>query len=137
MSSILTPALLLIIWTLLIWLLMYRRRIPAMKAARIRPQDARHKGILDSLPSPARAAQENYNHLHEQPTIFYALVFYTHLAGTADGFMVGLAYAYLALRIVHSLVQTTVNIVLLRFTCFALGTLVLMVMAIRNLIALY
>ena len=65
---------------------------------------------------------DNYNHLMEQPTIFYALVFYIYLAGQADQLHVWLAWAYVALRVVHSLIQCTINRVPLRFLVFALAT---------------
>ncbi|MCX2980231.1 MAPEG family protein [Halieaceae bacterium IMCC14734] len=135
-NAILTPALALITWSLVIWFLMYARRIPAMQAANIDPGDAKHPGSLDVLPSGARAAADNFNHLHEQPTIFYALVFYTLLAGNADGIAVNLAWAYVAIRVVHSLVQTTSNNVMLRFPLFAASSLVLVAMTVRNLLAL-
>jgi hypothetical protein len=79
---------------------------------------------------------DNYNHLHEQPTVFYALVFYTHLAGTAGEAAVALARACVALRVLHSLVQNTINRVMIRFSLFALATLVLMALAVLNLLAL-
>ena len=135
-GTILTPVLILISWTLLIWLWMYAKRIPAMQKAKLAPQDARFPGSLDILPDDARQAAHNYNHLHEQPTIFYALMFYSHLVGVADGLNITLAWAYVALRIVHSLVQLTVNIVMIRFSTFALSSLVLIVIAVRNLLAL-
>jgi hypothetical protein len=115
---------------------MYIKRIPAMRAANINPQDARHPGSLTRLPSHVRAATDNYNHLHEQPTVFYALVIYGYLAGTLAAADLWLAWIYVGLRIVHSLVQITANIVMLRFLIFAASSLVLVVMAARQLMAL-
>lgn len=125
------PALALVGWTLVVWIWMYATRIPAMQAAKVDPQTARHPGSLDVLPSSARQVADNYNHLMEQPTIFYAALFAGHAAGLADPFAIGLAWAYVTLRVVHSLVQCTVNVVTLRFLVFALSTLVLMVLAAR------
>jgi len=79
---------------------------------------------------------DNYNHLMEQPTIFYALAFYIVLAGHTDLLHIDLAWAYVGLRVVHSLIQTTINRVTLRFLVFALSTLVLMAMAVREVLAL-
>lgn len=135
-SPMLTPALALISWTLLIWIWMYILRIPAMQSAGIDPDDARHPGSLDALPTAARQVADNYNHLHEQPTLFYALVFYTALAGNGDALAVNLAWAYVGLRVLHSLIQNTFNRVLARFTVFALSTVVLMALAGTNLLAL-
>ena len=134
-TTFLTPVLALVSWTLIVWFWMYARRIPAMNAAGIDPQDAQHPGSLNVLPQKARSAADNYNHLHEQPTIFYALIIYSHLAGVADELNLTLAWAYVGLRVLHSLVQVTVNKVTLRFTLFAVSTLVLVVIAIRNVLA--
>lgn len=135
MTSILTPMLALASWTLLIWLWMYATRIPAMKAAGIDPQDAAHPGSLNALPAKARQVADNYNHLHEQPTIFYAVLAYTHLAGTTDALMIQLAWAYVGIRVLHSLVQATFNRVMVRFLLFVLGSLTLLTIAVRNILA--
>jgi hypothetical protein len=133
--TILTPVLALVTWTLIIWIWMYAVRIPAMNAAKMDPQNARHPGSLDGLPSSVRQVADNYNHLFEQPTIFYALIFYIYLAGKPDVIAVDLAWAYVVLRVVHSLIQCTINRVTLRFTVFTLSTVVLMVMAVREILA--
>ncbi|PCI60929.1 MAG: hypothetical protein COB37_08990 [Kordiimonadales bacterium] len=136
MTSILTPILALIVWTLIVWLWMYLTRIPAMKAAKIEPQAAAHPGSLNVLPSNIRAIADNYNHLHEQPTIFYALAVYSHLAGTASGWMIDLAWGYVALRILHSVAQNILQNVTVRFSLFFLTALVLIAMAAMNVVAL-
>ena len=131
----LTPVLILIIWTLVMWVWMYATRIPAMQKAKINPDDARHPGsvLKEKLPSNVRAVADNYNHLHEQPTIFYALMFYTALTGNADPLGLMLAWAYVGLRILHSLVQVLSPRVGQRFFVFLLASLVLMVMTGRAL----
>ncbi len=136
MNSMLTPVLVLVCLSLLIWIWMYATRIPAMRRAKLDPDAAMHPGALNVLPSEVRRVADNYNHLMEQPTIFYALVFYIYLAGLVDPFYVGLAWAYVGLRVIHSVVQCTVNRVPLRFLVFSLSTLVLMIMAIRAVLAL-
>lgn len=136
MTSILTPVLALVCLSLLVWIWMYATRIPAMSSAKIDPQAAMHPGSLDVLPSSVRRVADNYNHLMEQPTIFYALVFYIFLAGIVDPLFIWLAWAYVGLRVLHTLVQCTVNVVNLRFLLFALSTLVLMVMAARAVLRL-
>ena len=78
------PVLALIVWTLVMWLWMYATRIPAMQKAQINPDDARHPGTYgDKLPANVRSVADNYNHLHEQPTVFYALMFFAALTGAA------------------------------------------------------
>ncbi|MGD9801114.1 MAG: MAPEG family protein [Parvularculaceae bacterium] len=136
MTPMLTPVLALVCWTLFIWAWMYATRIPAMRKAKIDPQSAIHPGSLSGLPTDARVVADNYNHLHEQPTIFYALALYAHLAGAADPVNVWLAWAYVGLRIVHSFMQIVVRRVMLRFLVFATGSVVLILMAIRCVLAL-
>jgi len=135
-QAMLTPVLALVTLSLIVWIWMYATRIPAMQKAKIDPQNARHPGSLDSLPSSARQVADNYNHLMEQPTIFYALVFYIAMTGHADSWHVWFAWAYVILRVLHTLVQCTVNIVSLRFTIFTTSTLVLIAMTVRELLML-
>jgi len=137
MTSLLTPMLALIAWSLVIWIWMYATRLPAMRAAGIEPQAAAHPGSLDGLPSSARQVADNYNHLFEQPTIFYALVLYIVFKGHSDGLHIYMAWAYVVLRVVHSLIQCTVNIVNLRFLVFVLSSLVLIAMTVREVLAFF
>ena len=122
----LAPVLALIIWTLLVWVLLYVRRIPAMQKAGMDPEEAKFPGTYgDRLPEKARAAADNYNHLLEQPTIFYALMFYLYLTGETTPWVIYLGWAYVVLRVLHTLVQTSVGKVMIRFALFALSTLCL------------
>ncbi|MEZ5891994.1 MAG: MAPEG family protein [Parvularculaceae bacterium] len=134
--TMLTPVLALVVWTLIVWIWMYATRIPAMQKAKIHPQSAVHAGSLNTLPTEVRVVADNYNHLHEQPTIFYALAIYSYLVGVADDLNIWLAWGYVAARIVHSLVQIIVRKVMLRFQVFALGSVLLMAIAARNVFAL-
>jgi hypothetical protein len=133
MATILTPILALIILSLLVWIWMYATRIPAMQKMGINPDNARHPGSLDGLPSAVRQVADNYNHLMEQPTIFYALAFYIYLSGQQDHLYIVLAWVYVGLRVVHTLIQCTVNRVAWRFSVFVLSTLVLIAMTVRVL----
>jgi hypothetical protein len=135
-DSVLGAVLALIVWSLIVWAWMYALRIPAMQKARINPDDARHPGALDVLPANVRQVAENYNHLMEQPTIFYALAFLTVLVGHDGGTAVTLAWAYVVLRVIHSLVQNTVNRVMVRFAVFSLSTIVLIIWAAIETMAL-
>ena len=135
MNSILAAVLALVVWTLIIWVWMYATRIPAMQKAGIKPQRAQEPDSLDSLPLSVRQIAYNYNHLMEQPTIFYALAFVTFLAGHENGTTIALAWAYVALRVVHSLIQCTVNNVMARFTVFSISTIVLIVWATIEVLA--
>lgn len=131
-----TPVLILICWTFVLWFWMYATRIPAIYAAGLDPARVKSKSDLDVLPQSVKQIADNYNHLHEQPTVFYALAAYSHLVGVADGLNAGLAWAYVGLRVVHSLIQCTINFVPLRFAVFVSSSLVLMVITARNVLAL-
>jgi hypothetical protein len=134
-TQFLTPVLVLVTWTLIMWIWMYATRIPAMNKAGVDPQDAAHPGTwAHRIPSSVRAVADNYNHLHEQPTIFYALMFFTALTGGGDATALRLAWAYVILRVLHSLVQATFNRVIVRFSIFSLATLTLMIMVVRQLL---
>ncbi len=132
MNTMIAPVLALVSWSLVMWAWMYAQRLPAMTKAGIKPQDARFPGALDALPDAARQAAHNYNHLMEQPTIFYAAALAIFAAGHGDATAVALAWAYVALRVAHSIVQAGVNIVMARFVVFCLSTLVLAAMVVRE-----
>lgn len=132
-APILVPALALVCWTFVMWCWLYATRIPAMRAVGL--DKFQEKKDLDVLPRKVRQVADNYNHLHEQPVLFYALVFYCHLAGTGDATNVTLAWTYVGFRVAHSLFQALVNFIPVRFALFALGSLALMGIAARNVIA--
>ena len=132
-TEFLTPVLALVAWTLVMWIWMYATRIPAMKAAGIDPQEAAYPGTwVHRLRPGVRSVADNYNHLHEQPTIFYALMFFAAMTGGGDATALKLAWAYVVLRVLHSLVQATFNRVVVRFSIFALGSITLMIFTIRE-----
>lgn len=122
---------------LVMFIWMYATRIPAMNRAKLDPQTAQHPGSLDSLPSEVRRVADNYNHLFEAPTIFYAMVFAIVLLGHADYWHMICAWAYMILRALHSLTQATFNRVTLRFSLFALSWVALGIMIVREVAALY
>jgi hypothetical protein len=115
------------------WAWMYATRIPAIQRADIDMEElSRTGGSLDMPPAVARVA-DNYNHLHEQPTIFYALALCAAMLGAVDGLQVALAWGYVGVRIVHSLIQATRNIIFVRFLVFAAGSLILLGLLLHTL----
>ena len=134
----LKPVLALVLWTCVMWIWMYALRLPAFSKAGINPDDARHPGTYgDKLPAHVRSAADNYTHLHEQPTIFYALMFFMALTGGADSTATLVAWIYVALRVVHSFVQIVIGKVLLRFLVFAAGTFCLFFLAGREALRVF
>lgn len=125
MSHFLTPVLALIIWTLVMLLVMYKRRIPAMNAISKRTQDFIDNPKLgEKLPASARWAANNYNHLHESPTIF--------LMDKVTPLALYCAWAFVVIRIIHSIVHITSNKVIVRFSLFLLSMIALIIMALST-----
>ena len=124
-SPILAPVVALIAWSLVMLAWLVAARMPALTAAGIDVRTVRggKPGGLDGvLPDATQWKAHNYIHLMEQPTLFYAVCGVLALAEAGGGIDLTLAWAYVALRVVHSVVQATVNIVMMRFTLFALST---------------
>jgi hypothetical protein len=134
--GMIAPVLALVGWTFVMWVWMYATRIPAIQNAKLDMAELSRTGAPLVLPPEVARVADNYNHLHEQPTIFYALALAAQLDGAADGVNVGLAWAYVAVRIVHSLIQATKNVIPVRFAVFSLGSVVLMALFARTVAAL-
>ena len=132
---LLAPAAVLVLWTLLILLWTAGTRFPALAklglSIKTAPPGGRGAELEAVLPPIVNWKSHNYTHLLEQPTLFYAVVVILHLAGGITQLTVGLAWAYVALRIVHSLWQALVNTIPVRFSIFLLSTVCLMVLAIK------
>lgn len=137
-AEILKPVAILVAWSLVMWLWMYWTRIPAMQKAKVKLDPTLPPGELTSvLPPQVRWKADNYNHLMEQPTIFYAIALLLAIIGQGDGLNAWIAWAYVALRVVHSLVQATVNAIMLRFSVFMLSTLCVLALTVHALFALF
>ncbi|MEP7210458.1 MAG: MAPEG family protein [Alphaproteobacteria bacterium] len=140
LHTMMAPVLALIVWTFVMLLWMYATRLPAIQAAGIDPAKIKGKetyGLMAGIPPKVGWVADNYNHLHEQPTIFYALCTYSFLVGVKDDLNIGLAWAYVAVRVIHSLVQAISNFVPVRFVLFILGSLVLLAITVRNVWAVF
>jgi hypothetical protein len=138
--DILKPVVALAAWTMVMWLWMYATRIPAMSRAKVDPDSlARDPEVrLDKLlPPEVQWKAHNYNHLHEAPTVFYAVAIVLAIVGQGDGLNAMLGWAYVALRVIHSLVQATVNKVVIRFIVFALSSLVLIALIVHAAMAVF
>ncbi len=138
--AILQPVVALTAWTMAMWFWMYATRIPAIGAAKV-DLDAMvrdpESSLDDVLPVGVQWKAHNYNHLHEAPTVFYAIAIVLAVIGQGDGLNAQLGWAYVALRVIHSLVQATVNKVTLRFALFAMSSLVLMALVVRAFLVMF
>jgi hypothetical protein len=138
-SPILGPVVALIGWSLVMMAWMYATRFPAMwrKGISLKGRVGSKPGVLDGIVEDhVQWKAHNYNHLMEQPTLFYAVALTLALMDQGDGINLYLAWAYVAFRILHSLVQATTNIVLHRFILFALSSLTLVGLTVHAAAAL-
>jgi len=138
-ESLLAPGAVLALWTLIMLAWAGVTRFQAfskvgidLKAA---PPGGRGVDLEGVLPPLTNWKSHNYTHLCEQPTIFYAVIIFLHLSGGETDLTRGLAWAYVALRIVHSFWQSTVNRVPVRFVIFTVATLCLLALAALAVIA--
>lgn len=135
-ADMLAPIVALVAWTHIIWAWMYATRIPAMRRAKMRLDPTRPRGEqMATLPPEVRWKADNYNHLMEQPTLFYAIALVLAMVDP-DATNRTLAWVYVGLRVVHSLVQVLINKIEVRFSVFAVSTLVLVALTVRAALAL-
>ena len=137
-TSILAPAAVLVVWSILMLIWMAATRLPAMSKIGIDMSKAvggRGADIDPNVPPSVAWKSHNYAHLMEQPTIFYATVMILAIAGAVTPLLVSLAWGYTIIRILHSLWQATINKVSIRFVLFLLSTICLTVLAVHALIA--
>ena len=136
-SPILAPVIALVAWSMVMWAWMYATRLPAMFRMKMKSDPMAPRGEqMNQLPAQVRWKADNYNHLMEQPTLFYAIALVLALQGAGSGSALTLAWAYVGLRVVHSLVQALVNKIELRFVIFMLSSLVLVGLVVNAVQAL-
>lgn len=127
-KHIVQPMVALMIWTMIVWAWMYATRIPAMQRADIdaaKLVGTTGTSLRAELPDKVNWKADNYNHLHEQPTLFYAVALVLAYVGQGDGMNAFLGWIYVGLRVAHTLVQVTANRVVVRFVLFALSSIIL------------
>jgi hypothetical protein len=115
-------------------------RVPALREAKIDVRTivgGRGQDLDGVLPDPIQWKAHNYNHLMEQPTLFYAVVLIIAVVAPADALGVGLAWGYVVLRIVHSVYHATINVVAVRATLFAVMSFVLIALALRAAVLVF
>ena len=131
-QPMLAPVIALAAWTAVMWGWMYATRIPAILRLRIKLDGNLPRGEqMATLPPRVRWKADNYNHLLEQPILFYAIALSLAVLGDVSTVSVALAWSYVALRVVHSLWQALVNVIPVRFALFAVSSLVLFALLAR------
>jgi hypothetical protein len=137
-SPIFAPAIVLVLWSLFMLAWLAVTRLPGMAKAGIpltKVVGSRGINLEGVLPDRVNWKSHNYAHLMEQPTLFYATVVILGVIGQGDGLNLQLAWAYVILRIAHSIVQATWNRVIVRFTLFSAATVMLLALAVQAAMA--
>lgn len=133
-AQILAPAAVLVMWTLIMLLWVAGTRLPPLfkqpGGFGSTKRGGRGQDLEGVLPDSVQWKSHNYTHLLEQPTLFYAVVAILAILGAGET-DVRLAWAYVGLRVIHSLWQALVNTVPVRFALFNLSTICLLILAIR------
>jgi hypothetical protein len=130
--AIVQPVLALMLLTFAVWVTLFARRIAWMVSRNIDAQRlATPEQIASTLPESVNRAANNFRNLFELPVVFYAICLLLLATQGSDAVYVNLAWGYVALRVAHSLIHCTVNIVTLRFAAFALSSIVLWIMLAR------
>jgi hypothetical protein len=137
-SPILAPLVILVLWSFVMWAWLYATRIPAIFKKHIvydpqQPADKFHA----QLPAEVRWKADNYNNLMEQPTLFYAVTLALAFLGEGTGLNLALAWLYVGLRVVHSVVQATINVIMLRFAIFMAASVALLIMVVRAALVVF
>eukprot|EP00026_Physarum_polycephalum_P021111 Phypoly_transcript_24158.p1 GENE.Phypoly_transcript_24158~~Phypoly_transcript_24158.p1 ORF type:complete len:142 (+),score=9.39 Phypoly_transcript_24158:119-544(+) len=136
-SPILAPVVSLVLWSLIMEAWLYAVRVPAMIRLRIKVDPANPHAFNEKLPASVRWKADNYNHLMEQPTIFYAVAITLAVAGAGHGVNASLAWLYVILRVIHSFIQVTVNHIMARFFVFVVSSFVLLALTIQALFVVF
>ena len=135
-SPLLGPVVALVSWSIVMFFWLAIARAPQLKGRKI-PEGTRGADLEREQPGQANWPAHNYQHLMEQPTIFYAIVLALVLMGFDGRINVYLAWGYVGFRILHSIWQATINIVPVRFVLFLLSTLCLVALTIHAAIFLF
>jgi hypothetical protein len=137
-SALFAPLITLVLWTFVMWAWLYATRIPVIRKNRIQLDPAQSKEAFNAqIPPQARWKADNYNHLLEQPTLFYAVTLSLVVLGASATINTALAWGYVALRIAHSLVQATTNVIMIRFSIFIISSIVLLALTLRAAMLVY
>jgi hypothetical protein len=132
------PVIALVLWSFVMWAWLYATRIPAVLKYKVvmtphQPASEFHA----QLPAPVRWKADNYNNLMEQPTLFYAVAITLAVLGEGNDVNLALAWLYVGLRVVHSLIQATTNVITVRFSVFMIASVVLLTLTVRAALVVF
>jgi hypothetical protein len=135
-APILAPAAMLVLWSMVVLLWVAGTRFPTLRSVGLSVSAAaagtRYQEIESVMPASVNWKSHNYTHLMEQPTLFYAAVGILALSGEGSGINLTLAWAYVGIRVVHSLWQALINTLPVRLTLFFASSACLIGLAING-----
>ena len=137
-NSILAPAAVLVVWSIIMLIWVVATRLPALSKIGVdltKAVGGRGADIDPNVPPSVAWKSHNYAHLMEQPTLFYATIMILAVSNSATPLMVSFAWGYTILRIIHSIWQATINKVGIRFVFFLLSSICLGILAVHALLA--
>ncbi len=130
-QQIFGPFFAMMLLTIVVWIYMYSKRIPFINSLNLKPEQITPAELAQRSPASVSNPSDNLKNLFEVPILFYAMVLYLFVTGNVDQIYVVAAWAYFVLRLLHSAVHCTVNIVMLRFIIYALSSAALFFMIVR------
>lgn len=137
-QTILQPVVALLVLNVIVFFWMYATRLPAIaKSGMAMDPNVPMAELMNKLPANVRWKADNYNHLLEQPTMFYAVALTLAVLGAGTELNTTLAWAYVGLRLIHTLIQTLWNKIEVRFGIFLLSSLVLAALVFRATILVW
>ena len=134
-AAIFFPVFALAAWTFVILLLIPYKRIKAVALKQLVADDFK-LGESKNVPPNVSLPNQNYVNLLELPVLFYVVCLVLYVTNSVDAMAIYLAWGYVGLRLIHSLVHLTSNNVFRRLIVFAMSAFVLMAMWGRAFIAI-
>ena len=124
--------------TAVVWLVLYAKRIPAMRAAKLPVQTyTTREKVIDRLPEAVSYPSNNFKNLFELPVLFYALCLLLYVTEKVDVVYLGAAWSFVGFRVLHSLIHVTTNIVIARFLCYLAASVALWFMLGRTALDIF
>ena len=130
-NQIFGPVFAMMLLTIAVWAYMYAKRIPFINSLDLEPEQITPAELARRSPPAVSNPSDNLRNLFEVPILFYAICVYLFVTQSVDSAYVIAAWAYFVLRLIHSAVHCTINIVILRFIIYALSCACLFLMILR------
>ena len=134
-TAIFSPMFVMVVLTIVVWAYMYLRRIPFLTASGIDPNEITPARLAEISPPAVANPSDNLKNLFEIPVLFYVTCLYLFVTQQVDSLHLYAAWAFVCLRILHSIIHCTVNIVMVRFGIYFLSCVALFVMIGRSALA--